>query len=498
MDADRLAALHVPVTQLNTDPGFGGECHLDANMVRSALPRAAARRDRPAGDRERRQPRLPGRVPGRRGRARDGLLGHRGRGQAAQVPAHVPRLRAGAGQQDRPAPAPRLRPRRASSTTSTRCIPASSACSSARRRARASTSGATGSRAVGARAEARRVTQALARTPARRLERAARASAREANATFFDAEAERLARLCHRMAERFARGGRLVALGRSPAARSDARHVAVEFVHPVIVGKRALPAIGARRRGRDARRQVELLAEPDDIAIAFGADEDGGEAAARSPRASAAASRSRSRRPAPSGSSSRRADDPFVRQELVETLYHVLWELVHVFFDHRGLLEGRDARPVHDTGASSFLYPFLGRERARPRGGASTTCARSVLMKAEEVGELRDADAHREPRRAARGRRGAAREPRRGRQAARARQRRLGHRRDGRGRRLPPPARPALAGAAGARPHRGPGDPDRDRERHRHRGDLPAPGDRLRRARATRCSRSPPAATRRT
>ena len=38
MDSDRLAALHVPVTQLNTDPSFGGECHLDANMVRSALP----------------------------------------------------------------------------------------------------------------------------------------------------------------------------------------------------------------------------------------------------------------------------------------------------------------------------------------------------------------------------------------------------------------------------------------------------------------------------
>jgi hydrogenase nickel incorporation protein HypB len=38
MDADRLASLHVPVTQLNTDPSFGGECHLDANMVRSAIP----------------------------------------------------------------------------------------------------------------------------------------------------------------------------------------------------------------------------------------------------------------------------------------------------------------------------------------------------------------------------------------------------------------------------------------------------------------------------
>jgi hydrogenase nickel incorporation protein HypB len=37
LDADRLAARHIPVTQLNTDPSFGGECHLDANMVRSAL-----------------------------------------------------------------------------------------------------------------------------------------------------------------------------------------------------------------------------------------------------------------------------------------------------------------------------------------------------------------------------------------------------------------------------------------------------------------------------
>jgi hydrogenase nickel incorporation protein HypB len=38
LDADRIAALHVPVTQLNTHAGFGGECHLDANMVRSAIP----------------------------------------------------------------------------------------------------------------------------------------------------------------------------------------------------------------------------------------------------------------------------------------------------------------------------------------------------------------------------------------------------------------------------------------------------------------------------
>ncbi len=38
LDADRIASKHVPVVQIQTDPGFGGECHLDANMVRSAIP----------------------------------------------------------------------------------------------------------------------------------------------------------------------------------------------------------------------------------------------------------------------------------------------------------------------------------------------------------------------------------------------------------------------------------------------------------------------------
>jgi hydrogenase nickel incorporation protein HypB len=38
LDADRIAHLHIPVVQIETDPSFGGECHLDANMVRSAIP----------------------------------------------------------------------------------------------------------------------------------------------------------------------------------------------------------------------------------------------------------------------------------------------------------------------------------------------------------------------------------------------------------------------------------------------------------------------------
>jgi D-sedoheptulose 7-phosphate isomerase len=215
---------------------------------------------------------------------------------------------------------------------------------------------------------------------------------REANRAFFEAEAERLARCCHRMAERFARGGRLVALGSSPAARSDARHVAVEFVHPVIVGKRALPAIGLAGEGGSLRSQVRLVAEPDDIAIAFEVDADrAGETAsalglARDRGCLTIAFRSTE---AAEWEFDPPTDDPFVRQELIETLYHVLWELVHVFFEHRGLLSGRESEPVHDTGASSFLYPFLS-EGEHDLEAVIDDVRGSVLLKAREVGELRD------------------------------------------------------------------------------------------------------------
>jgi D-sedoheptulose 7-phosphate isomerase len=178
-----------------------------------------------------------------------------------------------------------------------------------------------------------------------------------ANAEFFSAHAESLAGLCDEMAVRFLAGGRLLALGVSGAARSDAHHVAVEFVHPVIVGKRALPALAVEDLGE---------AEPGDIVIAF----DGDAAAARSlgclmiegfepPVA-----------------------DPFIRQELTETLYHVLWELVHVFIEHR-------ERRGHDAGASSFLYPFLG-ESAQSLEGVVEDVRRSILAKAEEIGALRE------------------------------------------------------------------------------------------------------------
>ena len=211
----------------------------------------------------------------------------------------------------------------------------------------------------------------------------------QANESFFEAQSERLAQLCHRMAERFAGGGRLLALGRTPAARSDARHVAVEFVHPVIVGKRALPALALAGEGGPLGAQLELAAEPGDIVIAFGAGQDGGEAAAALGIARERGCLTLAFEPAGAEwEFEPPASDPSIRQELVETLYHVLWELVHVFFDHRGLLEGREARQVHDTGASSFLYPFLG-EHEHDLESVTEDVRRSVLAKAREVGELR-------------------------------------------------------------------------------------------------------------
>jgi D-sedoheptulose 7-phosphate isomerase len=199
-----------------------------------------------------------------------------------------------------------------------------------------------------------------------------------ANAAFFEREAERIARLCHLVAERFTRGGRLVALGESAQARSDVRHVAVEFVHPVIVGKRALPAIGLSREGGSLERQVELLARPDDIVIGFDAGSAEALSLARERGCLTIAYQ-------PLGAEwefEPPSDDPFIRQELAETHYHLLWELCHVFFEHL-------AGGGRGTGASSFLYPFLG-EREGDLDKVLDDVRGSVLMKAGDVARLRE------------------------------------------------------------------------------------------------------------
>src|SRR5581483_2536972 len=220
--------------------------------------------------------------------------------------------------QDRPAPAPRFRPRQAA---------AQHRCGASRRRDdRAERADRRGHRGVaGLAASDRRPRGGDGLTVAARLSKRS-----EANARFFDSEAERLARVCHLMAERFARGGRLIAFGRSPAARSDARHVAVEFVHPVIGGKRALPAIGLAGEGGDIAGQAALIAAPDDVAMGFGADCDDAIAVARGRGCLTIAF---TRGAGAEWEFEPPTSDPSIGQELIETLYHVLWELVHVFFE---------------------------------------------------------------------------------------------------------------------------------------------------------------------
>jgi len=173
-------------------------------------------------------------------------------------------------------------------------------------------------------------------------------------------QADAVAAACHAMAVRFHRGGKLVVFGvGGPSA--DAQHVAVEFVHPVIVGKRALPAISlttdvatvtgiAEREGVAAifAHQIRFLADPADIALGISVD---GHSASVLAGLEAAAELGLLTIALAGGHNgpimnSKAVDhllvaassDPRVVKELHVTLYHLLWELVHVFFEQPGVL----------------------------------------------------------------------------------------------------------------------------------------------------------------
>jgi D-sedoheptulose 7-phosphate isomerase len=172
-------------------------------------------------------------------------------------------------------------------------------------------------------------------------------------------QADAVAAACHAMAVRFHRGGKLVVFGMGGSS-PDAQHVAVEFVHPVIVGKRALPAISlttdvatvtgiAEQDGVAAifAHQIRYLADPADIALGISADGD-------SPSVLAGLEVARDLglltialvgdggriavSPAVDHVLVAASSDPRVVKELQVTTYHVLWELVHVFFEQPGVL----------------------------------------------------------------------------------------------------------------------------------------------------------------
>jgi D-sedoheptulose 7-phosphate isomerase len=185
---------------------------------------------------------------------------------------------------------------------------------------------------------------------------------REAPVRELAGQAGAVASACHAMAVRFHQGGKLIAFG-TGGSSTDAQHVAVEFVHPVIVGKRALPAISlttdvatvtgvAAREGMAGifAHQIRYLARPEDIALGICAGPDCASVVAGLERAHdlglltiALAGGERDSAIAASAAVDHlilaASADPRIVKELQVTTYHVLWELVHVFFEQPGVLE---------------------------------------------------------------------------------------------------------------------------------------------------------------
>jgi D-sedoheptulose 7-phosphate isomerase len=194
---------------------------------------------------------------------------------------------------------------------------------------------------------------------------------------FFEREAHRLAELSRSMAERFLLGGRLLAFGRGPYS-TDAQHVSVEFVHPVIVGKRALPALDLSALFGPWLRAI---LRPEDIVMGFGPPEGDPEVSAALGEARAAGALGVAL-PGVDGTYGFRpaAADPFIHQEIVEMMYHTLWETVHVFLERREL--------GFDSGEAGFLYPYLGRQK-QDSGELIPEVAGSILMKAGDDARLR-------------------------------------------------------------------------------------------------------------
>ena len=190
-----------------------------------------------------------------------------------------------------------------------------------------------------------------------------------------------LARASLALARRFFAGGTMWCA--SPAWPFHSHHVAVEFVHPVIMGKRALPAV-AVPADEDLVATLRTTARTGDIVVAVAAADDEAVAAAMrrgdawgvetvwigaGPRPPAGAAKHVLWLP---------TDDPLQASEQFVRMYHLLWELTHVCFEHQGLLtsddclddvcitcsdEGRPAEVLTVDGDEALVRTAEGRER---------------------------------------------------------------------------------------------------------------------------------------
>ncbi|GAC1343693.1 MAG: hypothetical protein NVSMB29_16640 [Candidatus Dormibacteria bacterium] len=236
---------------------------------------------------------------------------------------------------------------------------------------------------------------------------------RSAGDAYFQREAGAIARCAAEMADRFFAGGTLFVFG-SGALATDAQHNAVEYVHPVLPGCRALPAISLANdaatltgilEGPDPAtvyaHQLRVLGRAGDIALALSA-----RPVTAAVRAGLAAARERGmltvsllsgdREEAPAFAADHAleadAEDRSVAQELHLATYHILWELIHIVLNHRGIADSA-AAPSGAAGQDAFsqlLYPMLS---AQPSASTSVLAALAVapVEKFGEATRLREA-----------------------------------------------------------------------------------------------------------
>jgi HupF/HypC family len=200
------------------------------------------------------------------------------------------------------------------------------------------------------------------------------------------------------LARRFAAGATLWSV--APAWEPHAQHIAVEFVHPVIVGKKALPAVALT--GRDVLESARVSARAGDVflAVAGAADPDVGAVMRRGPAWGVTTLWIGTGPRPPAGAADHvlwlTDPDPLaaVTGRFV-LLYHLLWELTHVCFEHPGPLA---ADPVDGAGETCVTCGDEGRlaeavaasagGAARVRTAAGEESVSTVLVEPVEVGDL--------------------------------------------------------------------------------------------------------------
>ncbi len=197
------------------------------------------------------------------------------------------------------------------------------------------------------------------------------------------------------LAKRFAAGATMWSI--APGWEPHALHIAVEFIHPVIVGKRALPAVALT--GPDVVDLVRVSARPGDIVIGVGAanNVEVQSVMRRCPAWGATTVWVGSGERPKYGSADHVLwlGDPDPRVPATGgfvLFYHLLWELTHVCFEHPGLLKPAAEEQVcitcSDEGRLGEVVAVSADGMAQVRIAGKLATVATTLVAPVETGDL--------------------------------------------------------------------------------------------------------------